>query len=84
MKNFIVYECLMPLALCGILMLPLVAVHACVSMGPGDTYTIDSYGSSMVPAKDEMSPSTSGKGGGLIWEETTEPRATTFMNKPRF
>lgn len=48
--------------MCVALMMPLVAIHACVSVH-GDTYTVDGYGSSRAPTKEEMDQG-SGRGGG--------------------
>lgn len=62
--------------------------QANVNMGPNNTYTVDAYGSSIAPSKEEMSPSTSGKGGGLIWEDSRAmnvPRGTIqLMNRPQY
>ncbi len=53
---------------------------SCVTVGPGDHYSVDAYGS-MRPAKDEMAPSTSGKGGGLIWQDSSSMRSCGLFNK---
>lgn len=53
MKNFILYQMLLPSVLSAAIIMPLVAVNACVTVR-GDTYTVDGYGS-MTPTKDEMS-----------------------------
>lgn len=61
MKNFLIYECLLPSLLCVALMMPLAIVHACVSVN-GDTYTVDGYG--RAPTSDEMDTGTSNRGAG--------------------
>lgn len=70
------------------LTLSALTAQANVSTGPWpDTYQVDQYGS-MSPDQEEMCPSTSGKGGGLIWEDsrsTHVPRgALQLMNRPQY
>lgn len=60
MKNFLIYDFLLPCLLSCALVLPICAVHACVTVR-GDTYTVDGYGA-MTPSKDEMDASSSNRG----------------------